>query len=1004
MGLFKDKNTVEIMQEDLDDAKLSSLDFSAENVKKRAFVDVLGARLAMKILFNQKMEANNIFSMYSIQNILSKIDISDIYLKNMKIDIRLVFSEDEIFIPKTHFEYNILPDIYMILCLKNDLSSAEFIGFCEPDKINKENCNSDFYFIEKEKLTPAEELKKYVKEFVKTDDVLFDNEREEAQYMFISLADNELNEKDEQFLFNALAKDKTLRKEFVELENFENLSTKAFKTDAIQSDSFLDVVGAQEVAEEIPEGLEEVQIDINQNADSEESKKDKNIGLSVAKGAAIAGGIAAAGIISANAASAAEGTSAGVSAASTAAGATAGIAGAVADVAGSTVKGAADILKPTQNLDSAPSIEKSDEDFMSNIDDNDDGSDFNLDDFEKTLNSMEDLNGDDEGAISDLPDFDFSSSNEPEEVEKPIDKAVTETETETEQKTKDFSVPTEDLDDDDIFNSEIKPEEDMLSGGPLPEIDFSDESGLSLDLPKESDGESISDVKIDENEEEEISPVDQIKEDPNALEALQEKLKSSQLAGMPDYFKPEPEEPEDESEEPVEDIPDFKPEALPTESLPLPPEGESLVDLDDLPEIANPIADANNEQDDDIVSLDNFDFGMFNEDLDKSAKTETPEVKNSTTELPDIEPEKFEDYDNLVENQDSEEINDITSQVDAFLNDVQLDETQKSVLAGEINIDEDVLKEGEEAAETPKPQVVTTPTYSEAKPQEELIQDFDIEAEEMAKSMSENSNQPEGAATLGVLFNKDKTVENDDLDLGDTEVRPVPQNRNRLMITASVVGAIAISLVITGVLRSSQAPQNSEFPKSMNAQEAPAQVPGGDTSKQAIPGAVGQPGDMASNPQNPNVPPSIGATDAGGGLSVVPSQKPSEDMGKAVSNAFTTQAVNAQVSKVAWEVPENLSYNSGFRRYLQTAGKNLKLSLQSDLLLATEMAYSNKCVIDVVLSPSGKAKSIGLISTSGSKQIDNIVLQSVKETLNYLKAPASELNGQSADLTLIINF
>lgn len=127
-------------------------------------------------------------------------------------------------------------------------------------------------------------------------------------------------------------------------------------------------------------------------------------------------------------------------------------------------------------------------------------------------------------------------------------------------------------------------------------------------------------------------------------------------------------------------------------------------------------------------------------------------------------------------------------------------------------------------------------------------------------------------------------------------------------------------------------------------------------------------------------------------------------MGKAVTDAFMSEPVNATISKVAWEVPEDFAYNDGFRKYLQLAGRNLKLNLQNNLLLATEMAYSNKVIVDLNINKDGSLQASSIATSSGSKQIDKIVLQSVKETLKYLKMPSSELNSNSVSATLIINF
>ena len=88
MGLFGNnnkKNIVKIAEDDLNDAKLSSIDFATEDVRKRAFINILGARLAMKSLFSKKIEATNLYSLYTIHNVLEKIDIADIYYKNVNV-------------------------------------------------------------------------------------------------------------------------------------------------------------------------------------------------------------------------------------------------------------------------------------------------------------------------------------------------------------------------------------------------------------------------------------------------------------------------------------------------------------------------------------------------------------------------------------------------------------------------------------------------------------------------------------------------------------------------------------------------------------------------------------------------------------------------------------------------------------------------------------------------------------------------------------------------------
>ncbi len=160
MKLFEKKDSsIKIEEDDLQDAKLSSLDFGATTTRKRAFLNVLGARLAMKMLFSQKIEATNLYSLYTIHKVLEELDIADIYVDGIKIDVRVVFDKEEIFIPKSHFELDLLPDLYLVFDLAQDFSCVECLGFFEPKTLNTQNENKDFYFYECDRLQDPKTLK-----------------------------------------------------------------------------------------------------------------------------------------------------------------------------------------------------------------------------------------------------------------------------------------------------------------------------------------------------------------------------------------------------------------------------------------------------------------------------------------------------------------------------------------------------------------------------------------------------------------------------------------------------------------------------------------------------------------------------------------------------------------------------------------------------------------------------------------------------------------------------
>ena len=110
------------------------------------------------------------------------------------------------------------------------------------------------------------------------------------------------------------------------------------------------------------------------------------------------------------------------------------------------------------------------------------------------------------------------------------------------------------------------------------------------------------------------------------------------------------------------------------------------------------------------------------------------------------------------------------------------------------------------------------------------------------------------------------------------------------------------------------------------------------------------------------------------------------------------------VSKIAWDAPSSVSSNPQMQAFLKSAGKSIKLSLSTDLLLASEYAYTNLVKVSVNIAPSGNIEQVKILSSSGSTEIDNIVLQSVNDTLKVVKPSSNATLGQSQQLTLIIYF
>ena len=185
------------------DASVAANAFAHKDVKNRAYINTLGAELALKYLASEDIDVSNIHNIHSIKKILEELDISDIMLPNIHIDVRVVFDENAIFIPKAHFEYNLVPDIYLVFYLAKDLSHVKFLGFFDPKLINKNNANDKYYFIEKEKLSSAKDLKKYIESHNgNTNEILADEDVSNSERIIMAMSDNDISEDDKKYLIN----------------------------------------------------------------------------------------------------------------------------------------------------------------------------------------------------------------------------------------------------------------------------------------------------------------------------------------------------------------------------------------------------------------------------------------------------------------------------------------------------------------------------------------------------------------------------------------------------------------------------------------------------------------------------------------------------------------------------------------------------------------------------------------------------------------------------------
>ena len=221
----KQQSLIYIEQQNKTEAEFMSRSFVDKATKNRAYINALGAELVIKYLALEGVDAAKTFNLHSISKILEKVDISDIRLPNVHIDVRVVFDESQIFIPKSHFEYGLVPDVYFILKLAKDFKYVEFLGFIKPESINKRNANSDYYFVEMSDLTSPDSAKEFIQNFEGNTSVgITQDEMLKGRELSVLMADHNISVAEMKELFRLLSASSELRDSVLEFDNFETLS------------------------------------------------------------------------------------------------------------------------------------------------------------------------------------------------------------------------------------------------------------------------------------------------------------------------------------------------------------------------------------------------------------------------------------------------------------------------------------------------------------------------------------------------------------------------------------------------------------------------------------------------------------------------------------------------------------------------------------------------------------------------------------------------------------
>ena len=1179
---MENTNTILIDEKEREDARALTQSFARADVKSRAYINALGAEVCLKYFRQENISDEPTYNLHNIRKILEEFDISDVMLSNIHIDVRVIFDENQIFIPKSHFEYNLLPDIYVVLKLAKDHQNTEFLGFFEPKLINKNNTNGDYYFIEKEKLSSPVDLKNYVNNFKGNSDIeLSETDTNDAEFLIVSMTDNNITEEDKKKLINYLTQSARLRDSFIEFENFEMLSYQASNIVGLEppvKEADMDIADipseeiSNDIAEEVLDEASVAQLDEDITAPTDSTDSSNNISDNIL-GDAVAG----AAVLGAEIAGSAMASAALTGAAET------------VDTTSNIVNAAANVANITEDaIDMAQSIQNMAEQVFSDSDNNEKAQEETTptqdtvelpsknepqkeDNIETTTEPEQNNN---ENNVEEVAEENISD-NTNNIVEEPTEASnddnmwgdlnsnlnelfgddglgeITNSNSDNDEITfetnNNFSgsddLVFENNSDDEITfsNNDVDYGDDLVFENYSDDNDSSMQSnsrrsttphGMHTPITEATELTSLEDIKnnnfpkatmphITTGDEMETMEMDEfhalvknyvppeIKDESETIafdnlgassaikteNATEEHVENpEELGTLPDSV-PKPEKKDDsvhESDAYVEEMPEEKADQQPVA------QDELTSDdfVEDLPDMSNLAAAMDNNEltsDDfveDMPDMTNLATSMDNTELTSDDFVEDmPDMSNLAAamdnaeltsddfveDMPEIQEtaikeETQETSINNASNDNVEEINNIQSEnnepvetkeelpqetsneipaepiaqdettapIDSetnmadqvpevinasdsdILSDASILEQLDALGLGELDSSDDTLEPLEQpqhtvqdaqpafTAQAQEPLVNNTPAPAiDSVPDIQITEDVpDIDITEETPEISDEIPEAPQDNNLQVLYNGDNVPE-----LDTTEIQPDEEYANedydfkpekktsKLMPIFAVLAAIIVAGSVIGFLN-----KNGH---SIDANETLIQTT---PENETVASPEVDNSDILANSADTGsgVVPQDAADISPTAPAQVPAQaKQDKPQAKAQEKPAPAKPINSSktitLKKVSWQVPDYLSYSENINKYLQTAGKSIKLTLSSDLLLTNEYIYSNQVKVSLKLSKDGTVQNAQISKSSGSTQVDNIVLRTVKDTLSVVKPAQGEVPTPSYNLTLIIN-
>lgn len=244
----QDNISLEVTQDGLRFAGIYSLKIADKNARKRVFASLVILNSLADFLEKQNLNVSNTKNLYKASKICEEFEITDLYVNNWRIDVRLAMPGDYFYIPKSHYDDEILPDFYVVATIDKELKNPKFIGYVSPNDLHATSFNSNYY---KADFNDLKGMSDFLKELKQKKDINY-NEKDHRFFntKILSYFDDEADNFTKSKLLNHLLECQNCRSELINFCGFDIISQKVEDFADLFDDESLNIIGALKAQED----------------------------------------------------------------------------------------------------------------------------------------------------------------------------------------------------------------------------------------------------------------------------------------------------------------------------------------------------------------------------------------------------------------------------------------------------------------------------------------------------------------------------------------------------------------------------------------------------------------------------------------------------------------------------------------------------------------------------------------------------------------------------------